>query len=164
MLYFGTLALRNKYNLDSLDKLLKKRNFKDIFVDINIRAPFYSYELVKFCLNNATILKISSEELPIIEDLLSIDSSVGYKEFARIIKERYANLKIIIITLGAEGAYCFDCNNNDEYSCESQKVKVASTVGAGDSFSAAFLYQFFQKKDIRFSLEYASKLAGYVVS
>ena len=164
VLYFGTLALRNKYNLDSLGKLLKKQNFKDIFVDINIRAPFYSYELVEFCMNNATILKVSSEELPIVEDLLSIDRSVGYREFARIIKEKYANLKIIVITLGADGAYCFDCRHGDEYSCESQKVKVASTVGAGDSFSAAFLCQFFRKKGIQFSLEYASKIAGYVVS
>ncbi len=164
VLYFGTLALRNKYNLDSLGKLLKKQNFKDIFVDINIRAPFYSYELVAFCMNNATILKVSSEELPIVADLLSIDRSIGYKEFARILKEKYANLRIIVITLGADGAYCFDCKQDKAYSCKSQKVKVASTVGAGDSFSAAFLYQYFRKKDIQFSLEYASKIAGYVVS
>lgn len=164
VLYFGTLALRNKYNLDSLGKLLKNQNFKEIFVDINIRAPFYSNEVVAFCMNNATILKVSSEELPIVEDLLSIDRSVGYKEFARIIKEKYANLKIIIITLGADGAYCFDCKHDDEYSCASQKVKAYSTVGAGDSFSAAFLHQFFRKKGIRFSLEYASKIAEYVVS
>lgn len=164
VLYFGTLALRNKYNLDSLGKLLKNQSFKEIFVDINIRAPFYSSEVVAFCMNNATILKVSSEELPIVKDLLSIDRSVGYKEFARIIKEKYANLKIIIITLGADGAYCLDCRRGDEYSCESQKVKAYSTVGAGDSFSAAFLYPFFKEKGIRFSLEYASKIAGYVVS
>lgn len=164
VLYFGTLALRNKYNLDSLNNLLKKQRFKDIFVDINIRTPFYSCVSVSFCMNNATILKVSSEELPIVMDLLSINSSVGYKEFAKTIKEKYSNIKIVIITLGADGAYCYDCNLDDEYRCESQKVKVVSTVGAGDSFSAAFLYQYFRKKDIQLCLEYASKIAGYVVS
>lgn len=164
VLYFGTLALRNKYNLDSLSNLLKKHRFKDIFVDINIRTPFYSCVSVSFCMNNATILKVSSEELPIVMDLLSINSSVGYKEFAKTIKEKYSNIKIVIITLGADGAYCYDCNRDDEYRCESQKVKVVSTVGAGDSFSAAFLYQYFRKKDIQLCLEYASKIAGYVVS
>ncbi len=164
VLYFGTLALRNKYNLDSLNNLLKKQRFKDIFVDINIRTPFYSCVSVSFCMNNATILKVSSEELPIVMDLLSINSSVGYKEFAKTIKEKYSNIKIVIITLGADGAYCYDCNRDDEYRCESQKVKVVSTVGAGDSFSAAFLYQYFRKKDIQLCLEYASKIAGYVVS
>ena len=164
VLYFGTLALRSKYNLDSLADLLKKQKFKDVFVDINIRAPFYSYQTVAFCLENATILKISSEELPIVMDLLSISNSVGYKEFARIVKGKYENLKMLVITLGSEGAYCYDCNNDKEYSCEAQKVKVASTVGAGDSFSAAFLYQYFQKNDIQACLESASKIAGYVVS
>jgi fructokinase len=164
VLYFGTLALRKKYNLDSLGRLLKKQNFKDVFVDVNIRTPFYSYESVTFCMNNATILKVSSEELPIVADLLSIDSSIGYKEFARILREKYGNLKIIVITLGADGAYCYDCKQDKAYSCESQKVEVASTVGAGDSFSAAFLYQYSRKKDIQFSLDYASKIAGYVVS
>lgn len=164
VLYFGTLALRNKHNLDSLGKLLKKQNFRDVFVDVNIRSPFYRYESIAFCLNNATILKVSSEELPIVADLISIDSSIEYKKFSRLLKEKYTNLKIIIITLGADGAYCYDCTHDNEYSCESQKVKVASTVGAGDSFSAAFLYQLFLKKDIQFSLKYASKIAGYVVS
>ncbi|MBR6533821.1 MAG: carbohydrate kinase [Clostridia bacterium] len=164
VLYFGTLALRNKYNLDSLCKLLKRQKFKEVFVDVNIRAPFYSYESVAFCITNATILKVSSEELPIIADLLSIDSTIGYKEFARLLKERYSNLRIIVITLGADGAYCYDCRKDKEYSCESQKVEVDSTVGAGDSFSAAFLYQYSRKKDIQFSLDYASKIAGYVVS
>lgn len=164
VLYFGTLALRKKYNLDSLGRLLKKQNFKNVFVDVNIRTPFYSYESVTFCMNNATILKVSSEELPIVADLLSMDSSVGYEEFARVIKDKYANIKMVVITLGADGAYCYDCNRDEEYSCESQKVKVASTVGAGDSFSAAFLYQYFRKKDIQSCLEYAAKIAGYVVS
>ncbi len=164
VLYFGSLALRDEYNLESLGRLLQKQSFKDVFVDINIRPPFYSHESVSFCMNAATILKVSSEELPIVADLLSIDSSIGYKEFARILKEKYGNLKIIVITLGADGAYCYDCKQDKAYSCESQKVEVASTVGAGDSFSAAFLYQYSRKKDIQFSLDYASKIAGYVVS
>jgi len=164
VLYFGTLALRNKYNFDSLGNLLKKQNFKEVFVDINIRAPFYSYESVMFCMNNATLLKISSEEMPLIANILSIDNTIGYKQFVKILKEKFQNLRIIVITLGSEGAYCYDTEHKQEYSCESQRVEVASTVGAGDSFSAAFLYQFFQKKDIQFCLEYATKIAAYVVS
>ncbi|MBP3706826.1 MAG: carbohydrate kinase [Clostridia bacterium] len=164
VLYFGTLALRNKYNMDSLSKLLKDKSFNDIFVDINIRTPFYSCESVVFCLKNATILKISLEELPIIADLLSLDNTIEYNEFVRILKGKYSNLKTIIVTLGADGAYCYECKRDDEYRCESEKIKIASTVGAGDSFSAAFLYQYFKKTDIQLCLKYAAKIAGYVVS
>ncbi|MBR4086634.1 MAG: hypothetical protein IKK30_02100 [Clostridia bacterium] len=164
VLYFGTLALRSNHNLESLRKLIKSKNFKEIFVDVNIRAPFYSYDSLKFCMNNATILKISVEELLIVAKLLSINAKNGYKDFAEQIRERYSNINIIVVTLGADGAFCFDCKSNKSYSCKSQNVEVASTVGAGDSFSAAFLYQCSQKKCIQFSLEYASKIAGYVVS
>ncbi len=164
VLYFGTLALRGEYNLHSLSGLLKRQSFKDIFVDINIRAPFYSSELIEFCVNHATILKVSLEELPTAASLLAADPAVGYRAFAKLLIERYPNLKLIVITLGEDGAYCYDCKNGQEYSCESQKVTVASTVGAGDSFSAAFLHQYFSDNGIRFSLEYASKIAGYVVS
>lgn len=164
VLYFGTLALRKKYNLDSLSRFLKVNKFEEIFVDINIRAPFYSYESVAFCLKNATILKISSEELPIVAELLWADKFIRYDEFVQLLKERYENLRIIIITLGADGAFCYDCKNDDTYRCDSIKVKIASTVGAGDSFSAAFLYQYFRKKDIQLCLEYATRIAGYVAS
>ena len=164
LLYFGTLALRDKYNKESLDKLLKKQKFKHVFVDVNIRTPFYTCESVVFCANNASILKISLEELPIVADLLSIDSTVGYKKFAELLKEKYSGLKLIIITLGADGAFCYDCEQCITFECQPQKVNVVSTVGAGDSFSAAFVYQFFQQKDIQFCLDYATRVAGYVVS
>ena len=164
VLYFGTLALRSNHNLESLSKLIKSQNFKEIFVDVNIRAPFYSYDSLNFCMNNATILKISVEELLTVAKLLSINAKNGYKDFAEQIRERYSNINIIVVTLGADGAYCYDCKQDQAYSCESQKVEEASTVGAGDSFSAAFLYQYSRKKDIQFSLDYASKIAGYVVS
>lgn len=158
-LYFGTLALRRKENLAALAGLLKEKSFREIFVDVNIRPPFYCEQTVTFAIGHATLLKISDEELPIIAELLSIKND---KAFAKTLKQKYPNLKIILITCGSKGSYCYD--GNREYFCQAQKVRVASTVGAGDSFSASFLYQFTQKKDLQFCLEYATKVAGYVVS
>ena len=164
VLYFGTLSLRSPYNMDSLRALLKKQNFKDVFVDVNIRAPFYSAASVSFAASNATLLKISDEELKTVAGLLEMDDSAGVEAFAHALKERYSNLKIIIITLGGEGAYCLDCRDGAEYCCPSQKVTVASSVGAGDSFSAAFLHQYLNGEAPLFCLEYAAKVAGFVVS
>ena len=163
VLYFGTLALRSQYNIDSLAALLQKHTFKEVFVDVNIRAPFYSHRSVTWCLSNATILKISDEELPTIAGLLGVDTT-NYRTFTRLLKKNYPNLNTIIVTLGGKGAYCYDCRQDREYQCPSQKVTVASTVGAGDSFSAAFLSRFFQGRPIPFCLEYATKIAGFVVS
>ena len=164
ILYFGSLALRNEFNRKSLEKLLSKNNFSDIFVDINIRPPFYSEDTVQFAVSNASILKISDEELPRVCELLNIKNTCDYKEVAVRLSEQFPTLKCIIITLGNKGAYALDCKKKEEYSCGCTKVDEVSTVGAGDSFSAAFLHKFLNKTDIKACLEYASKVAGFVVS
>lgn len=76
----------------------------------------------------------------------------------------YSNLKCIIVTLGGNGAYAFDCVTGKEYTCDAEKVEVKSTVGAGDSFSAAFLHKYINNNEIPACLKYASKVAGLVVS
>lgn len=164
VLYFGTLALRSAYNYNSLNALLTSHQFENVFVDVNIRAPFYSAETVIFAANHATIIKVSLEELPVVCDLLNIDRTVDYQAFAEILADRFAGLKLVIITLGKDGAYAYSCTAEKGYFGASQKVEVVSTVGAGDSFSAAFLHKYMQGKDIQSCLEYANKVACKVVS
>ena len=66
VLYFGTLAQRSEYNVKSLEELLTKYSFREIFVDMNVRAPFTTPESIRFAAKHATILKISDEELPTV--------------------------------------------------------------------------------------------------
>ncbi len=164
VLYFGTLALRNEYNQKTLQELLKTYNFAEVFVDINIRKPFYTEQTVRFSIANATILKISIEEMLIVAELAGIDTYNDYIAFSKKLAEIYDNLKYVIVTLGEDGAYALDCKNSISYQCSSVKVDVVSTVGAGDSFSAAFLHQYLLGNNIDFSMNYASKIAGFVVS
>lgn len=164
VLYFGTLALRSEYNRNSLGKLLCEKSFKEIFVDVNLRKPFYTAETVKFAVQNATILKISLEELAETETLLGIRHFDDYKAFAKELAKRYEALRCIIITCGADGAYALDCTCGEEYSCAGKPTVSVSTVGAGDSFSAAFLSLYMKKHGISECLEYAAELAAYVVS
>lgn len=164
VLYFGTLSLRSEQNRLTLSEIIGSKHFKEIFVDLNIREPFYSAKTVKFAVENATILKISSEELPVVKKMLGISGFDDYKATAKKLSNDYKNLKNIIITLGSEGAYDFDCLECKEYFSAAENVKAISTVGAGDSFGAAFLYRYLHNKDIDFCLKYASKVAGYVVA
>lgn len=163
-LYFGTLALRSCYNYDSLKNLIANNIFREIFVDVNIRPPFYSKESVIFALETASILKISLEELDIVAEISNSKEVKDYREFAEVLSNKYRNLKVIIITLGAEGSFALDCKTQIGHFEKSIPVSVVSTVGAGDSFSAAFLSNFMQLKDITFCLAHANKIASYVVS
>lgn len=164
VLYFGTLALRSDYNFDSVKKLLETSHFKEVFVDVNIRPPFYSPETVRFAVENATVLKISQEEQETAAQLLGIPQTADWRAFAGALADTYKNLKYIVITLGAQGAYALGCADRKEYSCAGAKVQAVSTVGAGDSFCAAFLHEYLGGSGICGCLEYAAKVAGFVVS
>ncbi|MBE6792583.1 MAG: carbohydrate kinase [Ruminococcaceae bacterium] len=163
VLYFGTLALRSTYNLESLQKLLNKGRHRDVFVDVNIRPPFYTAQTVRFAAENATIIKISDEEMPTVASLLGLETA-AVQDFVRVLAKKYPNLRCIIVTRGADGALAFDTAHNALYSCESERVQVVSTVGAGDSFSAAFLHKYLQGQGLDACLVYAAKVAGFVVS
>ena len=95
VLYFGTLALRSENNFHQINKLIKEGEFKHVFVDINIRPPFYSEESVTFSIEKATVLKISIEELPVVSEILGLGMSTDYKEFATRLSDLYSNLKYI---------------------------------------------------------------------
>lgn len=164
LLYFGTLALRSDENFAVLKKLIRKNHFPEILVDVNIRAPFYSKASVQFSVESATVLKISTEELPIIAELLGTPHLTDYADFSKELAKIYDHLKCIVITRGADGAYALECKTGKEYNCPAVKSNLVSTVGAGDSFAAAFIYWFLRKKDIPYCLNYATQVAGYVVS
>ncbi len=163
-LYFGTLALRSVHNRETLTTLLQNYRFNEVFVDVNIRPPFYSDYVIDFAFKSATILKISDEELETTLKAVNIDFTDDLATVSRYITEKYSNIKILIITCGADGSVAFDTVNKSFYTAPPVKANVISTVGAGDSFSAAFLSKFFNGESIEASLEFASKVAGFVVS
>ena len=162
-LYFGTLVLRNEYNRRGLAELIKSHSFKEIFVDVNLREPFISRESLMLCMENATVLKISDEELSAVSKIL-YNTEYDYKNIVTEISKTFQNIKFIIITLGEKGSYAYDVHNKTSFSCAAERVTVASTVGAGDSFSAVFLYKYMCGFDIDSCLKSASRISAYVVS
>lgn len=163
LLYFGTLALRSEYNKDSLKRLIARNTFDEVFVDINLRKPFISAENIKFALENATILKVSDEELPTAARLIGI-SSASEKSVAETLAEQFPQLKLIIVTLGADGSFAYISKEKKFVSCCAKKVDAVSTVGAGDSFSAAFTAKYLQNTPVSDCLEFASKISAFVIS
>lgn len=161
--YFGSLALRSVKNRETVSGVLASRDFKEVFVDINVRPPFISADVIRFAFQNATVLKISEEETPAVTKLL-----FGWErdaaESVKTIADTFRNVKIILITKGANGSAAYDCKSGRSVFCEAVKVKVASTVGAGDSFSAAFLYGYLSGRPIEDCLCSASRISSFVCS
>ena len=159
---FGTLALRTEENRTSLEYVLKNNKFSEVYTDLNIRPPFYSIESVRFCLENATVVKISDEELPVVTELI-FGKKTDVREAAKILLGEFANIKLLVITCGAEGAYCFESGGESHF-VPSVPAKVVSTVGAGDSFGAVFLSRYLAGVSIDSALCEAAAVSSFVVS
>ena len=160
---FGTLALRDKHNRETLRDILSNNKFSEIYVDLNIRPPFYSKESIDFCLSNATIVKISDEELPLVTQTL-FHATLDLQHAIASITEKYAQIKMLLITCGAKGAFCYDCRKGSTHFCSAESVPVVSTVGAGDSFGATFLTLYDKTKDIPYALKLSAKISAFVVA
>ncbi len=161
---FGTLIQRSEQNRNVIKNILKNNSFSHIFCDLNLRAPFYSEESLRLCAENATVLKISREELADATKLLLGREISAPATAARALAAAYLNLAIIIITLDCEGAFVFDTAEKRSYYEPAKKTRVVSTVGAGDSFGAAFLTSYIADGDIKKALESAVFISSFVVS
>ena len=163
VLYFGTLALRGGENIQTIKNIIEQNNFEEIFVDINIRPPHFSKETVCFALENATIIKISSEEIPPVGNLFFENWDSTFKTL-NFIRDQYKNIRLLILTCGENGAVAYDNITGRVYRCDAVKTEVVSTVGAGDSFSATFLVNYLSGENIKNSLKKAAEVSAFVVA
>lgn len=155
-LYYGTLACRSRESLQTLDKLLKIKDIKERFFDVNIRQNYYTPELLDHLAENATILKVSREEISVFAD--GEPMSV-----ANMLLDKYANLNAVALTLDKDGAAFIRRGHEPVYS-QKPTGKVVSTVGGGDSFSACLLHGLMSGKDDITAVKRAVTLSDYVVT
>lgn len=158
---FGSLAQRNSVSRQTicrfLDAMPKGDDRYRIF-DINLRQDFFSEEIISESIRRCNILKINDEELAVVGRLFGYPD-VGQQDMCRLLLEEY-NLKMLILTCGANGSYVFTpC---DASFIDTPKVEVADTVGAGDSFTAAFVSSLLHGESVKEAHQCAVKVSAYV--
>ncbi|MCW8840433.1 MAG: carbohydrate kinase [Gammaproteobacteria bacterium] len=126
LLYFGSLIARSPVSRATL-QLLRSLSLPQ-FVDINLRAPWWSPEGVDGLVRGVKWLKLNDEELE------QLDGSGDLGEAALAMWERYA-LELLIVTCGAKGAMFVDRHGITEGAPVALQHLI-DTVGAGDAFSA----------------------------
>lgn len=159
---FGSLAQRNKTSRDTINAFIDLMPDDDghlkVF-DINLRQAWYSKEVIEESLRKCNILKINDEELVTVRDLLSIEAE-GQKAVCKALIDRYA-LRMVILTCGAEGSYVLAADGTESW-MDTPKVDVVDTVGAGDSFTGAFVAALLAGKSLREAHELAVKVSAFV--
>jgi fructokinase len=157
---FGTLAQRTESNRNLLYDLLSHLQCQYIFYDVNLRQNFYQKEWIEHSLHFSNMLKLNEEEVITLSELL-LGKVVSKEQFCHTISSEYS-LKIICITLGEHGSIVYDGQNF--FQIPGVKVKVVDTVGAGDSYSAAFLFSFLSGLSPVESGLFASQMGAFVAS
>ena len=175
---FGTLAARSESNLRALGRILTESPTSALRVlDLNLRAPFYSKELIYELLPLASVLKVSDSELITLGEIAGrplasepfLDNQNGrivlsadkYAAVHRLITDW--RLKYLILTCGGKGSFLFDRNGNESYA-PAAPTKIVSTVGAGDAFTAAATIGFLEQRDLAVINRAANRYAAYVCS
>ena len=134
---FGSLAQRSEVSRQTIARFLEAMpdtsETLKIF-DINLRQHFYTKEILCDSMRRCNVLKINDEELITVSRLFGYPDT-DPQDACRMLLNKY-NLRMLILTCGVNGSYVFTPGGVSFL--ETPRVQVADTVGAGDSFTAAF--------------------------
>ena len=158
---FGSLAQRSEVSRNTVRSFLEAMpDGDDIYrvFDINLRQNFYTQKTVRDSLDKCNILKINDEELDIVGGMFGYSGHDAQGNCRKLLET--FGLKMVILTCGVNGSHVF---TRDSVSFRATpKVSVADTVGAGDSFTAAFISALLKGKTVEEAHELAVDVSAYV--
>ena len=127
--------------------------------DINLRQHYYSCEVIVESLMLADILKINDEEIRIVAGMLGLsdDAVTACRELIGSF-----GLRLVILTKGPEGSEVITADKVIPQGVDD--VEIVDTVGAGDSFTAAFTVAYLRGDTLAEAQRLASATASYVCS
>lgn len=155
---FGSLAQRNNVSRETIRKFINAMPEDSLKIfDINLRLNFYSKEIIHESLEMSNMMKINDEEVVKVANLY------GWKgdeqEICGRLLEDY-KLDILVLTKGTDGSFVFTPRQTSYQ--PTPKVHVADTVGAGDSFTAAFVAAYLHGERIEDAHQLAVEVSAYV--
>lgn len=154
---FGSLASRNNNSRNSLLHCLELAKTK--VLDINLRPPHYTRETLTMLLEKTDILKLNLSELQLVSSWYADLES--HEKMVQLMVEKF-KMKTVIVTKGGDGAMLF--TDEKFYYHPGYSVKVADTIGSGDSFLAAIISKLIDKASPEEALDFASALGAFVAS
>jgi fructokinase len=158
LIIYGTLASRNPESRNTILSLLENEIVK--LIDVNLRIPFHTREIVEMLLLKSDIVKLNDDELVAIamwHNKQELDEKSMVTWFAR----EY-NSEMICVTKGEKGALLYTAG--EFYEHPGFKVNAVDTVGAGDAFLAGLIATIFEGKSYSDALINACATGAFVAT
>ena len=158
---FGSLAQRNVVSRNTINRFLDAMPQNEdtlVVFDVNLRQGFYNKEILCNSMKRCNILKINDEELVTVSRMFGYPG-IDLQDKCWILLGKY-NLKMLILTCGINGSYVFTPGNVSFQ--PTPKVEVADTVGAGDSFTAAFIASILKGESVQEAHSTAVQTSAFV--
>ena len=184
---FGSLAQRHARSRQTIQTLVAEASASCIRVfDVNLRAPFYSSEVMQESLELASVVKMNETEVPLVLSLLNLDllnldllkmnadfeartpdaSPQTGTDFMRKAAEQllsvFPELQMVAITRGARGSLLVAREEWDLH--HGFPIKVVDAVGAGDAFTAAITHYMLCGADLATLNEAGNRWGGWLAS
>ncbi len=158
---FGTLAQRSPATRETIRRALGCSRPECLrILDVNLRPPFYTPELLEDSLRRANLLKLNNEELPLVLRACHLPSA-SEADAARMLQRHYG-FRAVCITRGARGSViAFD---DETVVHPGVTVKVVDTVGAGDAFTAALAVQLIAGSTPERASDAANQVGAWIAS
>ncbi|MCQ8106303.1 carbohydrate kinase [Methylomonas sp. SURF-2] len=156
LLYHGSLALRNAVSRQALARL--KRNHRGkVFMDVNLRAPWWDKTEVLAWVGEADWVKLNHLELQALQ-AGSADFDVAMQAF---LAEH--QLQGLVVTRGEKGAVAINADGQRAAAVPVTALQVVDTVGAGDAFAAVLMLGIQLEWPLQLILERAQAFASGIV-
>ena len=133
MLYHGTLALRHENSRAALHRLQAAPGVS-IFIDLNLRAPWWNGDAVHTMLQRARWAKMNQAELAALgfdRGNLAADMAALQAEYP---------IEQLIVTCGEAGARVRSRDGRFVEQASVPAACIVDSVGAGDAFSAMYIH------------------------
>ena len=156
LLYHGSLAARDRKSAAALQDLVDAGPGR-IFVDVNLRPPWWQAEVVLAQMDRADWIKINGDELAEL-----IEGADTAERVARLVDIHAPDG--LIVTHGSAGAEIFTSSGQHHAVQPSTTTEVVDTVGAGDAFTSVMLLGLLREWDLGTTAERAQSFASALVS
>lgn len=155
VLYHGSLALRNSVAANSLADL-KQQCAWSIFIDVNLRQPWWDQSLIQNIIHNGQWIKLNIDELALI-----VPQQADVETRMKFLLAN-TQVKLVVVTRGADGAIA--ATQDECCSVLPETIShVVDTVGAGDAFSSVLLLGLHKDWPLQEILNRAQQFASAVV-